>query len=108
MSPLGDKIGYVCYALKPTSRRTCKTIKNHICKALAFKISYERVAKITEEERNTVIHNAFVRAIDELEEYGYLTLDSLENIVYDEYWKVTGANEFKEWHEYDYLIWGEA
>lgn len=108
MSPLGDKIGYVCCALKPTSRRTCKMVKNHICEALAFKISCERVAKITEEERNTVIHNAFIRAIDRLEEYGYLTLDSLENIVYDEYWKVTGGNEFEEWHEYDYLIWGET
>lgn len=106
MSSLGYEIGYAWCTLKPTNRRTCKMIKNHICKALAFKISYDRAAKITEEERKTVIHNAFIRAVDELEEYGCLTLDSLENIVYDEHWKVTGGNEFEEWHKYDYLIWG--
>lgn len=108
MSPLGDKISYACCALKPTSRRTCKMIKNHICEVLAFKISHDRVAKITEEKRNTVIHNAFIRAIDKLEEHGYLTLDSLDDIVYDEHWKATGGNEFEEWHKYDYMIWGET
>jgi len=109
MSMHGDQIGYAVHGInKPADRRTCKMIKSEICKYLLVDIGG---LSIEEEPATTIIHKAFVRAVDQLEAYGYLTLNSLEYIVRDEHLKAVKSirtDKFNAFYDkYDYL-WKET
>ena len=109
MSICGDQIGYAVHWInKPADRRTCKMIKSEICKYLLVDIGG---LSIEEEPATTIIHKAFVRAVDQLEEYGYLTLNSLEHIVRDEHLKAVKpirTDKFNAFYDkYNYL-WKET
>ena len=109
MSMHGDQIGYAVHGInKPADRRTCKMIKSEICKYLLVDIGR---LSIEEEPATTIIHKAFVRAVDQLEAYGYLTLNSLEYIVRDEHLKAVKSirtDKFNAFYDkYDYL-WKET
>lgn len=96
-----DKVGYVPDGLgRPLKRRTCKEIKGQIYNILLFDIGG---LNLIEEPGMSIAHEAFVRAVDHIEEYGYLTLRGLEYIVRDEYQKTTNlAEPFDFWFgEYD-------
>ena len=101
-----DQVGYMAYGVgKPADRRTCKMIKGHICMYLVINIGG---VNLMEEPGTTIIHKAFCRAVDELEEYGYLTLNSLENIVRDEYLMAVNAvrsEKFVRWFDkYEHIF----
>jgi phosphoenolpyruvate carboxylase len=105
----GDQIDYAVHGInKPTDRRTCKMIKSEICKYLLVDIGG---LSLEEEPATTIIHKAFVRAVDQLEEYGYLTLNSLEHIVRDEHLKAVKpirTDKFNTFYDkYNYL-WKET
>ena len=84
--------GYAEFPLKPTDRRTCKAIKCHIRKTLN---GFEYL-KLTDEQTDAIVHDSFIRAIDRLENEGYLTTFDLINIVKEEYDKR---------HTVDYGLW---
>lgn len=93
MSTINNQIGYV----KNTDRRTCKMIKGRIANCLMYEIG---VLNLVEEPITAIIHNAFNRAIEQLETNGFLSVNDLRDMVRNEYFKVTGDTRFDS-----YAMW---
>lgn len=94
MLPTGDQIGFVTYgSYKPTKRRTCKMILDKIRQILMVTICGFREMNFMDELTKSIVHESFIKAIDQLEQRGYLSLNQLETIVRVEYRKANGDPE---------------
>lgn len=103
MLPMGEQIGFAnCDRYcRPTNRRTCKMIRAKICQILMVTICGFREMNLMDEPMKSIIHESFIKAIDQLEQAGYLSLNQLETIVRVEYRKANGNPETGMFGGYD-------